>query len=336
MLVPSEQVLLLAVAMPAMPSAQRRAAVAFAVEDRIAAPLDDVHVVLGPALPSSSPAQGGQYWLVAVVAQAVLAALPPGRKLRLLPDVLALPVPQTGQWSVWTQGLRVLVRTGDGAGFATDTAALPYFHLAAGHPGIVLYGGQLDPQVSVLTHAVLPDGPDPALLRFDLNQGRAPTGGFGQAGLWRRLAAVAVIAAVAHLALGVADLWALGRIRAAHQATVQAQLLAMGQPAAADNLEAAIATVMAQADGPETRHFVPLAARAFAAIMPEQGRVTAAELRFAADQNSLALQLQAPDIATLQKVESTLIRAGFGVAAGAATTRDGLAEQQLTLTGGAP
>ena len=328
LLVPAEQVLLLCVTLPGMSAQQRKAAVAFAVEEQIASPLEDVHVILGPALPAAAG------WLVVVIAKAALALLPDLGKQRLVPDVMVLPVPVAGQWSVWADDMRVLVRTPDGAGFACAAAMLPYYHLAAGRPAIVLFAGVLDGQFSVLSRADMPATLDPALRRFDLNMGRdGGTGQFTTLRRWRPLAGVAVFAVLAHLAVMAADVWALRQIKAVLADDLRGTLATLGQPADGD-LEAGLSAVLARANGTAGARFVPLTARAFAAIGAEAGRVTASDLRYAADQNSLSLQLQAPDIATLQSVETALTDAGFGVIAGAATTRDGLAEQQLTLAGG--
>ncbi len=324
-LVPSEQVLLLAVPMPGMSASQRRAAAGFAVEGMIARPLDDVRVVLGPVLP------GGRTWLVAVIAADTAATFGDRPKTRFVPDVLMLPIPAPGRWSVWQLAARVLVRAPDGTGFATDPAGLPYFHLAAGRPDIVLFGGALDPQFSVVARGTLPASPDPSLQQFDLAQGSPPHFAAWQS--WRPFAAVAAVAGLAHLALLATDVWALHQISAQRQNTLRTTLGQLGQPADTD-LDSAASAILAQAGGAAVPQFVPLTAQAFAAISAEQGRVTTSELRFAADGHSLTLQLQAPDIATLQNVETALTAAGFQVDGGAATTREGLAEQELTLAGG--
>ena len=143
--VPGEDVLLLPVPLPPMPSAQRRTAVAFAVEDRIARPLDEVHVILGPALPDPPG-----HWLVAVIARDVLAAhlarLRPGPGVRVLPDTLSLPVPPAGHWAAREEAGRVILRLADGTGMVIMADMLAALHVVAGSPGIVLHGG------------VLPDG----------------------------------------------------------------------------------------------------------------------------------------------------------------------------------
>jgi general secretion pathway protein L len=322
---PGEAVLLLMVALPSMSAAQRRASVGFAVEDQIAAPLDEVHVMLGPPI--------GDKWLVVVIARDLLARIRSDRKVRVLPDTLALPVPENGHWSVWSGGDRALVRTADGAGFATTAAALPIFHLAAGHPPIILYGGTLDQQFASVRPAIMPTHPHAVLDRLDLGLARDGVGNLPLPKTLLRMAAVLAFAAVGHIGLLATDIWALGHIRAEHQTDVRGVLNAMGQPAS-DDLDAAIIQTLARANGANGPRLIPMMSQTFAALDLHSGHVTLNDLQYAADQGTLALTLQAPDIVTLQSVEVALKDAGFRVTAGAATTASGLAEQQLTLLGG--
>ena len=93
--IPSEFVHVLRAALPLPTQRQRRAAVGFAIEDQIAAPLEDTHVVIGPEL---AP---GEYLVVAVSHRDMedwASWTPPG--MRLTPDVLGLPVPAAGFCSV--------------------------------------------------------------------------------------------------------------------------------------------------------------------------------------------------------------------------------------------
>jgi general secretion pathway protein L len=322
---PGERVLLLTVHLPAMSAAQRRTTVGFAVEDQIAAPLDVVHVVLGPAI--------GDRWLVAVVARDVLVGAPPDRKVRLLPDTLALPVPERGHWAVWAGGDRALVRTEDGAGFATTITALPVFHAVAGQPRIVLHGGALDARFADVRPAALPPRPDAALDRFDLGLGRGDVAGLPLPATLRRMAAVLAVAAAGHLGLLAADLWAMGRIAQDQQAGLRDLLQRMGQPVG-DDLDGAITQTLARANGETGPRLIPTMSRVFTALAPHAGRVTLGDMRYGADQRGLTLVLQAPDIVTLQNIETALKAAGFRVTAGAATTAGGLAEQQMALQEG--
>jgi general secretion pathway protein L len=334
-LIATEHVLLLAQALPAMTAGQRRAAIAFAVEDRVAQPLDSVHILLGPAL---SAAAGQGDWLVAVIGRDVLAACPRLPGSRLVPDALLLPVPAAGQWSVWVSerangDLRVLVRTPDGAGFATTQSALPYFHLAAGRPALMLHGGTLEPQFTVVGTAALPAVLDPALRRFDLQQARQLQHALTLPRNLQRMAALLAFGVLGHTAILATDAWALDRARTMVVDRLRGTLAVMG-PTAAGDVDIAIATLLATTPGSQSPQFLPMLSQATAALAPLAGTVTMADLRYDGGVGQLTLTLQAPDIATLQQAETGLRNAGFALTAGAATTGDGLAQQPLTLQGG--
>jgi general secretion pathway protein L len=316
----SEDVLLVTVTLPQMPMAQRRVAVGFAVEDQIARPLDEVHVVLGP--------QVGATWLVAVVARDVLAGWPQGR---LVPDVCMVPVPAVGEWSVFVQGARMLVRCADGTGFATNGAAFGVFHLAAGRPGLVLYGGELAEGFAVLRRDVLPPM-DARFAKFDLNAARVQSYAARLPRGWRGFVTLLVVAGLGHLALLGADTLALMRLRDGRLADVR---VAAGLPAGA-SVEAAVAQAMVVQQGPGQAAFLPQLRAVFAAMDGQVGQVSVRDLRYLAEAGSIVMTVEAQDIATLQDVETALSSAGLAVAAGAATSGNGLAEQQLTITGGAP
>lgn len=205
-LVPSEDVLLLAVDLPAMPASQRRAAVGFAVEDQIAQTLDEVQVVLGPQLPQGP-------CMVAVIARSVLAGLGTDETdVALWPDVFLVPVPRSG-WALLAGAVRALVRLPDGTGFAASPQSLPAFWAAAGSPDITLYGGALPATIPVTARAELPAGPDLALRGFDLRAGlNGADGRFSWPTGARSFLVVALVAVLAHLGLLVADVIALDRL----------------------------------------------------------------------------------------------------------------------------
>lgn len=218
LLVPSEDVLLLAVALPTMSAGQRRASIGYAIEDRLAQSLDDLHVVLGP---QTSP----NVWLVAVIARSVVANYASEMKdVALWPDVLLVPAPQAG-WAVWSGTERALVRLPDGSGFATSTESLPAYWIAAGSPVITLYSVSVPTQIPVAARAELPLLPDPLLRGFDLLSGKSGAGGrlSFPLGAWP-LFVVGLSAALAHLGLLIADVTALSRMAASQKAELRATL----------------------------------------------------------------------------------------------------------------
>lgn len=319
-LMPTEAVLLLAVELPAMPAAQRRAAVGFAVEDRIAQALDEVQVVPGPQV-----APG--IWLVAVTSRAVLAGQSAGQ---IWPDVFLIPVPRAG-WAVWCGADRVLVRVGDGTGFATSRAAFAAFLSAAGTPPITLYGGVLPADLVAAERASLPPVPDPLLAGFDLRAGLRRAGGpLARLRAVRPLAIVLLLAVLAHLALTGLDVIALNRMADQRAAELRAVLMV---PEGAD-LDVALTQALAARQPADTGGVLPLLSQAFAAIAAQTGRVSVQDLQYGAADRTAVLTLEAPDLSTLQAVEAALIGAGLGVSAGAATARDGAAEIRFTLREG--
>ena len=330
---PGEEVFLLTVALPAMTAAQRRATVAYAIEDRIAQPLDLVHGVLGPQVPGS---QDPGLWLVAVVSHAAMSARlakAMSAAVPLVPDVLTLPVPVAGAWSVLAQASRVLVRLPDTTGFATTPALLPVFWAAGGKPQMILYGGVLPAGVPVTAQAVLPAGGVPLPPGFDLRTGRHSPRGAGVPRGARAVAAVLALALAGHLALLALDVTGLGRIAAQREAALRQALGTPAQPVAGD-LDAALASTLAARIPAPAGGFLPLLAQAFAAIGAQSGTVTVKTLRYA--QDSLSLTLEAPDLAALQAVQGAFSEAGLAVAAGPATSANGAAEAQMTLRRAAP
>lgn len=315
--VPGEDVLLLTVTLPRMSPAQRRAAIAFAVEDHIARPLDEVHAALGPEL------EPGR-WLVGVIAKAALPKdTSPGT--RLLPDTFALPTPAPGHWSVWECEGRILIRLPDATGLATRLAAFAVLHLTAGTPAITLYAGTLP-----VSHARAPLPPLNLPSPFDLTTTHSQTLAFPP--LLRHLAAIALVAALGHLAILATDTFTLAR----HEARLATALKqAANAPADAD-LNTLLTRILTAPKSSTDTGLLPLLATTFQAIAPQSGSVSFRDLRFAAAQNSLTLTAEAADLGALQALETSLAAAGLNVTAGPATSANGAAEQQLTLQGPIP
>lgn len=125
LLAPSTQLRLAAVAVPARQAGKALLAVPFALEEQLAEDVDTLHFALGAR-------QADGRWPVAIVAEARLRAwLQPFqaagiRPEAMLPDVLALAVPDDGHFSALLDGDQVIVRTARDSGFtcAVDDLAL--------------------------------------------------------------------------------------------------------------------------------------------------------------------------------------------------------------------
>lgn len=330
MFLPSEQVLLLALPLPAMTHSQRRAAVAFAAEEFIAGSVDDVHVALGSEInPDTAPGT----WLVGVVDHAALVG--PARAaqaagLRLIPDVLAVPVPSSPSWSVWTLPTRVLVRLPDATGFATASESFATLWKAGGAPPLVAYSGSLPPGVAEAAIGLVPPSADRVAQTFDLATGR-----YAQASsAWRRsLAAIAIVVTVAALsmtALRFADGIALSHIADAREEALREALVAAGQPGDGDT-DVAVTRLIARRSGTAKASFLPLMAHVSDVLLGGPGGITMPSIAWSGKSGELGLTVDASDLATLQAIQARLQGAGLSVSAGAATTGDGGAEVRMTI-----
>ncbi|HEY1076322.1 MAG TPA: type II secretion system protein GspL, partial [Fontimonas sp.] len=115
-LVPSADVRLASVALPAKQAAKALQAIPYLLEDQLADDVETLHFALGTR-------QGDGGWPVAIVAHQRLQqwlALFTERGLRpdaMIPDVLALAVPAERQFSMLVDGEQILVRSGSDNGF---------------------------------------------------------------------------------------------------------------------------------------------------------------------------------------------------------------------------
>lgn len=124
LLVPGEDVLLTGVQIPLRSRARAASAAPWALEDRVVADVETLHLALGSA------GDDGE-WPVAVIARATIerylaacaeAGLVPQRAV---PEPLALARPEPGGWTVLEQPGRLVCRTGETSGFACPPALLP-------------------------------------------------------------------------------------------------------------------------------------------------------------------------------------------------------------------
>ncbi len=327
-LVPTEDVLLLAVDLPLASTSQRRAALPFAVEDRIAEPLDAVHIVLGPAL-------GGQTYLAAIVRKDVMtgwvAALA-GAGLghaRIVPDALALPVPPAGSWNVALAGghqaERIVARTDTGIGFAVSAGRFAALWAAGGSLPCAVFGPPLPLELPMVT--VADAAPDYARLgaALDLRDGPYAAPAQPIPRVLRRAAAIVGLGLLAHTALLAADAHALGR-QADRRRTATEALLHQALPGTA--LSADLDRLLPGAG----RHgqLLPLLVKASAALAPVGG-LAWNKLAWVAADNSLTLGVEAADIGGLQRAQAALTAAGLNPASGAVTAGHGRADGDIVI-----
>ncbi|MGB3738707.1 MAG: type II secretion system protein GspL [Pontixanthobacter sp.] len=355
-LVHSENVLMLAVELPPIASAaKRRAALPFAIEDRVAQPLEKVHVALGAEL---SP----NVFLVCVVrhdlmqrwiARLELADL---HHASLVPDALALPRPTPGHWAVDLVGGvrddmddadpagRACIRAPDGTGFAMPAAMLEQAWTAAGEPRCIAFGDPLPPHMqgafepAVGEPAPLGEVPGaslpPGLLlqeqslaqrlivpALDLRQGiyAAPRAGFDP--LRKRIATILGIGLVAHAAIAGANVMALSNIADEREAEVRLLAQNMQPPFTIDaDLAVTAAAITPTASSSAPGQFLPLLTRAGTALGASVGVLTWQSVGFDAATQSLTLAVEAADLEALQAASAALEAGGLVVTPGAANS----------------
>lgn len=326
LLVPSEHVLLLAVELPLGSHRGRIEALPFAIEDRIAAALEDTHLALGPALAPNIYLAGVvrhdvmRQWLAALDAAGLGHAA-------IVPDALALAVPPAGAWSIALADGRAVVRTDDGAGFAIAEARLRAAWELAGRPSCLNCGDPPPPELG----GEQPQGEVEPLARrlrapaLDLRQGRYQPRRAAMSPLRRRIAIVAASGLLAHGAIAAADTAALRNIAAEREAETRSLLAAAApsRPIGGDVVTAA--TEMLPAGSAPPGRFLPLLTRISAAAAPSG--VGLHSLSFDAREGRAALEVAGE----IQRVESALAAAGLRVTNSSATTEGGPVRALLTV-----
>ncbi|WP_076071567.1 type II secretion system protein GspL [Sphingomonas montana] len=326
-LVPTEQVLLTIVDLPLAARRQRLAALPFAIEDRIAEPIESVHAALGIAT-------GPGRYLAGVVARATMAgwvarveAAGLGHAV-LIPDALALPLPPEGAWSVARTADRVVVRTPDGGGFAVPTARFAGIWTMAGRPDCILYGEALPDGIAGVAAVDGVADAVPATV-LDLRQGVFARVRRGTSALWRRAAIVAGCGLLAHGAIAAADTIALQRIAADRKADTAAivERIAPGTSTSGDLAEVA-GDLLPSGNATPGATFVPMMGRISQAM---GAGVTLRSLAYDAGAGTIVLDVSAPDLAAVQGVEARMRAAGLVVSGGGGTAAAGGAEGQITV-----
>lgn len=290
-LVPSESVLLLRVELPLASRAKRIEALPFAIEDRIADPIESVHIALGAEIAPRT-------YLVAVVRHALMASWVDAAELgglghaAMVPDALALPAPEAGEWCAEADDGRVVVRSGDGTGFAVPSTLIGPAWERAGRPRIWTVGPQ---PIGELPEAPWMGGggglaerlANPAIdLRQGLYARRAAAGSSWK----RRLAWIAAAGIAAHVVIAAADVVML-RVIAERRAEDVRTAVAQAAPGAnlSGDLEASVVGMLPMS-GPPPGRFVPVVTAASRALAPLSSAVTARAMRF--EGNALVLDLE--------------------------------------------
>ncbi|MGC6399416.1 type II secretion system protein GspL [Sphingomonas sp. FW199] len=328
LLVPTESVRVLAVELPLKSAAKRLEALPYAVEDRIADPLDAVHLALGPSV-------GPDLYRVGIVRTAVMADWVARAEAAglghapMVPDALALPEPPDRQWVVGIDGSRALVRDGIGGGFAMPLAALPAAWQAAGRPALLADGDGLLPELAAVATPVQPFDAAASLAvpALDLRQGAWQRQSSGDP-LLRRLAWIVGLGIAAHVGIAAADMAMTGVIadRRANDTRALVQQFAPGTPMDGDLADRVTAMLPAAGMGGATDRFLPRLTRVAGVIQPLVPAGTVRSVRFDGDRMILTID---GDAALAGRLQSAL--AGAGVPG----TATGDASGVVTVTAGA-
>ncbi len=332
-LVPSEDVLTLTVDLPFSTRAQRLAHLPYAVEDAVAEPLSTLHFALGLEVAPRRHIAGVvrharmRSW-IAMLAEAGLETS------ILLPDALALPLPPQDVWVVKSDGDRALIRTDNGAGFATALSALSAVWTAAGKPRIFPLGDPLpvaqaesvENEAALLgsmgeTVAVLPP--------LDLRQGVYAATRSGAPTAARTIALVAGIGVLAHIGILGIDTLLLHTMAEKKEAEARTLLQSVApQIAAEDDLIAAADRILPSAGG-GVRPFTRLLAQTSGA-MPGAGAVAFNTATYAP--GSLDLGVAVSDAATLERAVAALNASGLTATGAPAAVDSAQATNGLNAT----
>lgn len=332
-LVPSEHALLAAVDLPLPTRRQRVSALPFAIEDQIADPIGEVHVALGEELsPRRHLAGAVRHSIMAGWVEKVTAA---GlTHCALVPDALSLPVPDEGSWSTQVSAGRVLVRTSDGAGFATSLAQLPVIWAAAGNPICIAQGEPLPAEITSVPGEVELEPLTARLMvpALDLRQGLYAKPRRPVPLTARKVIAILAAGALAHAAIAVVDTFALRNIaderRAEAQALVQQYLPGVSVDG---DFAAEVNELLAGGGGPSRSRLFPLLVRASAALGGAGTGTTLRGLAYDEQTGELSLRIEQPDMISLQRTQGALASAGLNPVSGTAMVQNGVAGAQIVV-----
>ena len=295
-LVPTEQVRLLAVDLPLPSRAKRLAALPFAIEDQIAEPIESVHIALGAEI-------GPKRFLVGVAGHdamtrwtGIAEAAGLGHAA-VVPDALALPRPLEGAWAVELTDDRAVVRAGDGTGFALPAAMLRAAWQSAGNPPATAYGAALPGEMMAGRGEA-----DPAELgapALDLRQGLYARRGAAGSTLWRRLGWIVALGAAAHVVIATADTLMLRSIANRRAAETRA-LVATTAPGVTigEDLVGGVTNLLPTGGNAMPDAFVPLVTRLSSALAPLAGSLSVRAMNFQANTLTMDVEGSEPGLAT--------------------------------------
>lgn len=305
-LVPTEQVRLLAVDLPLANRARRLEALPFAIEDQIAEPVESVHLALGAEI-------APKRYLVGVVRHEVMAAWVEAAgeaglsQAAMVPDALALPRPATGEWAVDLAAERAVVRAGDGTGFAIPPAMLQPAWQAAGRPAVLSYGASLPAEMMADGSTLAPGALAERLLApaLDLRQGRYARRRAALPNVWRRLGWIVALGAAAHVVIATADTVMLRTIADRREADTRA-LAAMAAPGAnlGGDLAASVADLLPAGRSAPPDAFLPLLTRISGALGPLSGAISVRAIQYQA--NALTLDLDGTEPGLVGRIDAAL------------------------------
>ncbi|ADL01756.1 General secretion pathway L [Brevundimonas subvibrioides ATCC 15264] len=311
-LVPSEDVLTVAVDLPFATRAQRLSALPFALEDAVAEPLATLHFALGTEVAPRRHIAGVvrhariQGWIALLTEADLDPAI-------LMPDALTLPMPPQGVWVVRVEGGRCLVRTDTGAGFALPLSALDGAWTAAGRPRLIPLGDALPATFaeavgSETLHLGTMGEPVVVLPPLDLRQGPYAATRATSASALRTLALVAGVGVVAHIALLGLDTFLLDRMADRKEAEARTVLQAVAPATTPDEDIVAAADRIVPGAGSGVRPFTRLLAQTSGAL-PGAGAVAFNSATYAP--GSLDMGVVVSDAATLDRAVQALTASGL-------------------------
>lgn len=325
--IPAEYVALHSVALPVRSARQRKAALPFALEDALGAPLEDAHIAVLETHRDVRVLAGvvAKSWFSDLMSRAL--------DKPVVPEQMLLPVPRDdsghASWTVHCADGRALVRVSDGTGFATVADMLPLLWHRAQKPPITQSGDPLPDGMTPKQTGPAPN-PDAAdLKRFDMCQG-AFRPALGLEKPVKLLAASVVLAIIGHLGLAMADIQAQSATADTLRDAAATALEARLPGASVDDAPALLQRQIAAVSAPQVGSgFLTLMQDVSQAWLQDGTPIQFRDLAWSDD--ALRLVVEAPDLDALQRAEAVLATNGLSVSSGSATAGAGSARADFSV-----